>query len=147
MNIDQRIAEIERVAASVMPFPASIPGTTITRVMKMRESGTVRPDGPGYEWSIAIGGMGMPKAFYTGDSIEQIVETIEDELGIRQPEITKGDVVMVPCLVTGTSTLCGRFGGSEPVVDLRPIESTSGEPFGEHIIKPFTVYAVDVKRD
>jgi hypothetical protein len=51
--------------------------------MKMHESGTVRPVGPGYEWSIGIGGMGMPKAFYTGDSIEQILETIEDDLGIQ----------------------------------------------------------------
>ena len=56
-----------------------------------------------------------------------------------------GDIVYLPCKVVGTSTLGGRWGGAEPVVDLRPIESTSGEPFGEHIIKPFTVYACDVK--
>lgn len=84
MNIDQRIERIERAAADVGAFPISIAGTTITRVMKRQESGTVRAAGEmGYEWSIAIGGMGMPKAFYTGDSIEQIIETIEDELGIQ----------------------------------------------------------------
>ena len=84
MNIDQRIQRIEEVAAATGAFPLSIAGTTITRVMKMQASGTVRPVGPGYEWSIGIGGMGMPKAFYTGDSIEGIIETIEDELGIQK---------------------------------------------------------------
>jgi hypothetical protein len=84
MNIDQRIQRIEQAASAAGAFPLSIAGTTITRVMKRQESGTVRAVGEmGYEWSIAIGGMGMPKAFYTGDSIEQILETIEDELEIR----------------------------------------------------------------
>jgi hypothetical protein len=60
-------------------------------------------------------------------------------------EIKVGDIVYLPCKVVGKSMLSGRWGGAEPVVDLRPIESTSGEPFGEHIIKPFTVYACDVQ--
>lgn len=55
-----------------------------------------------------------------------------------------GDVVLLRCLVTGVSTLGGIGGGREPVVDLRPIESTSGKPFSENVIKQFTVYACDV---
>jgi hypothetical protein len=54
-----------------------------------------------------------------------------------------GDIVMVPCRVIGTSSMAYS---EEKVVDLQPLEFTSGQPYCSSVIRPFTVYARDVKQ-
>lgn len=55
-----------------------------------------------------------------------------------------GDVVLVPCRVVGK---CLRvFSTDHYIIDVRPIESTSGEPYAQHVIPMFSVDESDVKR-
>lgn len=61
-TIDQRIEALEA------QFSKSIPGTQITRVMKKDR---------GFEWCVAIGNMGMPKAFFHGDTIAEALTRAE----------------------------------------------------------------------
>ncbi len=59
-SIDERLAALEA--------NFSVPGTMITRQLIQT----------GIRWSLAIGVMGMPKAFYYGDTIEAALTAAED---------------------------------------------------------------------
>jgi hypothetical protein len=61
-SLEERIAAIEQKC--VHP---TIPGTQITRVL----------DKNGARWSIAIGPMSMPKAFFDGKTIEECLKKAE----------------------------------------------------------------------
>lgn len=58
-TIDERIAAME----AALPHP-SIAGTTLSRVMHERQ---------GIEWCLALGPMRMPKTFFRGPTIEDVV--------------------------------------------------------------------------
>lgn len=52
-----------------------------------------------------------------------------------------GDIVMVPCQIVGISTLAYS---KSMVLDLAPIEHSSGKPYGDSVVKVFAVLAEDV---
>ena len=58
-TIDERIAAME----AAMPH-SSIAGTTLSRVMHEKQ---------GIEWCLALGAMRMPKTFFRGPTIEDVV--------------------------------------------------------------------------
>lgn len=54
-----------------------------------------------------------------------------------------GDIVMVPCQITGISKLAYT---KSVVLDLLPIERSSGEPYEKGVVNMFSVLASDVDR-
>lgn len=56
-----------------------------------------------------------------------------------------GDVVLVPCRVVGK---CLRaYSVDRYIIDVRPIESTSGETYAQHVIPMFSVGESDVNNE
>lgn len=64
-SLTDRILVLEKKA----PY-AHIPGTTLSRSISPK-------DGGGFEWTLGLGGMGLPKVFFTGKTIEDAVKKAE----------------------------------------------------------------------
>ena len=62
-TIDRRIIALE----AALTF--QVPGTQLVRVLN--------PEGEGVAWTLALGGMGQPKHFFTGRTIEEVVGKAE----------------------------------------------------------------------
>lgn len=62
--------------------------------------------------------------------------------------IKVGDIVYLPCRVEAITNIgyCVDINDPNRVVDLTPIESTSGLPYSADVIKPIVVYIDDVIR-
>lgn len=59
-------------------------------------------------------------------------------------QIEVGDIVLVPCRVVGK---CLRaYSNDNYIIDVRPIEHTSGETYCESVIKTFSVDQGDIAR-
>jgi len=67
MDIETRIKRLE-VAST-----AYVPGTMLTRALHPVS---------GIEWSLGIGPMGMPKHFFTGATIEEVLTKAETALNV-----------------------------------------------------------------
>lgn len=66
LTIDERIEAME----ALLPMRGT-PGTTISRVLKEVQ---------GFEWCLALGGLRMPKTFFHGPSIENVVSQGESAI-------------------------------------------------------------------
>lgn len=71
-----------------------------------------------------------------------LVKLMHDASNInKQRSHRVGDVVWVPCVVTKTSQMAYT---GEQIIDVRPVESHSDEPYGQDVIPSFSLRSADV---
>lgn len=75
LTIDERILAIEAALPNKL-----IPGTTLTRVMQPVS---------GVQWCLSLGSMGMPKTFFHGLTIEDVIT--QGETAIAEMKAQKGN--------------------------------------------------------
>lgn len=71
MTTEQRIKNIEKTLRE--RYIITVPGTALVRQLGPK-------DGEGVHWCLAIGGLGLPKRFFTGKSISECLKGAEDFL-------------------------------------------------------------------
>lgn len=72
MTLEQRLVRLESGSA-----PGTTPGTNLGRTFREPKNAA-----PVLEWTLAVGGMGSPKTFYHGATIEEVVSQAERDLGL-----------------------------------------------------------------
>lgn len=91
-TLDERIQKLEEL--SLGDRFKNMQGTTLQRVNN--------PNGPGTQWCLALGPLSMPKEFFYGLTVEEVVSTAEDSLAKRISEKS-------PPLVTEMDKLGAAF--------------------------------------